>query len=95
MSIMCDWLSGVINIRHKCIKQGEIVSIDQDGEVEYRIAKRQTFEGSYSTKFTLKSQGEVDEHGYSNEIYFYPFYLIINEIYLDFPLNNYLQDISS
>lgn len=70
MSIMCDWLSGVINIRHKCIKQGEIVSIDQDGEVEYRIAKRQTFEGSYSTKFTLKSQGEVDEHGYSNEIYF-------------------------
>lgn len=70
MSIMCDWLSGVINIRHKCINQGEIVSIDQDGEVEYRIPKRQTFEGSYSTKFTLKSQGQVDEDGYSNEIYF-------------------------
>lgn len=68
--MMIDWVSGVINLKHKVIEAGRFISIDSDGSVEFESVKKRSFQGSYSTNFVCKSQGAVDDNGYSHELYF-------------------------
>ena len=66
---MIDWISVVIPLRHTPIESGSIMSVLPDGSVEWSAPKRHQVEGSYSSKFTIKSQGTKDESGRAEEIF--------------------------
>lgn len=55
---MIDWTSGKINLLHdpKLLRSGAVVSIDSDGDIEWETRKRTVIEGSYSSKFTIRSE---------------------------------------
>jgi II/X family phage/plasmid replication protein len=54
---MIDWLSGTIHFAHtsKQMPSGSVVSVSPDGQIEWKTNKRVVVEGSYSSKFTLRS----------------------------------------
>ena len=55
---MIDWTSGKIKLLHdpKLLRSGAVVSIDSDGDIEWETRKRTVVEGSYSSKFTIRSE---------------------------------------
>lgn len=54
---MIDWLSGKIHFLHTAdeLPSGSVVSVSPDGEIEWKTNKRIVVEGSYSNKFTLRT----------------------------------------
>lgn len=58
-----------MKVTHTPIKAGHILVFDESGEVLYDLKKHTVFEGSYSTKILLKSQGELTEDGKATELY--------------------------
>ncbi|WP_133472012.1 phage/plasmid replication protein, II/X family [Paraglaciecola marina] len=54
---MLDWFRGVLPLFHVPINSGEVFSLDQDGEVEWRSPKRVQVTGSYDKKISIKSYG--------------------------------------
>ncbi len=66
---MIDWISLVLDLPHESIKTGRILSIDEDGTLEYERPKAQLFEGSFESKMVFRSQGELDRAGRSTELF--------------------------
>ena len=54
---MIDWLSGKVQFLHTSeqLPSGSVVSVFPDGEIEWKTNKRIVIEGSYSNKFTLRT----------------------------------------
>ena len=54
---MIDWLSGKFHFQHTSeqMPSGSVVSVTPDGEIEWKTNKRIVVEGSYSNKFTLRT----------------------------------------
>lgn len=54
--MMIDWVSVVIPILHDHpINGGNVVSVDVDGNVEWRVEKRMSVEGSYGSSIQIRS----------------------------------------
>lgn len=54
--IMCDWLDVLVYWPHKKpLNSGNVLSIADDGEVEWSVDKRLKIEGSYASSVQLKS----------------------------------------
>lgn len=55
---MIDWSAGKIHLLHdpKLLRSGSVVSVDADGSIEWETRKRTVIEGSYSSKFTIRSE---------------------------------------
>jgi II/X family phage/plasmid replication protein len=54
---MIDWVAGKIQFAHTAEQMpcGSVVSVTSDGDIEWKMNKRVVIEGSYSSKFTLRS----------------------------------------
>ena len=55
---MIDWTSGKISLAHnpKLLNSGSVVSVNPDGSKDWETRKRTVIEGSYSNKFTIRSE---------------------------------------
>ena len=60
---MIDWTSGKITLAHdpKLLRCGSVVSVDPDGIGEWETRKRTVVEGSFSNKFTVRSEDLITE----------------------------------
>lgn len=66
MSLMIDWVSVVLSIPHATpINNGNVVSIDVDGEIEWKTDKRLSVEGSYGSSIQIRSEGQEGEGLYT------------------------------
>lgn len=56
---MIDWVTCCLPCTHdpEILRGGEVVSLTNDGELEWRTEKRLTIEGSFSAKITIKTNG--------------------------------------
>lgn len=53
---MIDWIKAVIPCHHEGrIGDGRVISIDDDGEIQWETVKRKSVEGSFSSKVHIKT----------------------------------------
>lgn len=60
---MIDWITAIIEVDHKQMDGGSIISMLPNGEREWEVVKRLSVEGSYSSKIQLRTAGTVDGVG--------------------------------
>src|SRR5690554_6429252 len=66
--MMIDWFTGKVPFFYRGIlSDGEYMSIDADGSVEYSTPKRKVISGSYATNFTVRTTN-VDADGNTSEV---------------------------
>lgn len=54
---MIDWVRATLPLVHSPLNAGEVVCIDEAGEIEWRSPKRKQAVGSYDKKISIKSVG--------------------------------------
>lgn len=54
---MIDWVRATLPITHPPLNSGEVLSMDEHGEIEWRSPKRKHAVGSYEKRISIKSQG--------------------------------------
>ena len=62
---MIDWLTISIDFRHRPLAAGTIVSVDQNGEVEWQSPKGVTARGSFDSATRVRSRGALDSDGHA------------------------------
>lgn len=66
--MMIDWFTGKVPFHYKGIlSDGEFMSIDSNGMVEYSTPKRKVVSGSYATNFTVRTTN-IDANGDTCEV---------------------------
>ncbi|MEL86381.1 Replication-associated protein G2P [Salmonella enterica] len=65
---MIDWLSAVYPCVHNPLPAGSVVSIDADGEIEWKAVKGLSVRGSHESTMYVRSQGS-DGEGRATHIY--------------------------
>ena len=68
-SLMIDWLSLLVTIRHRPFDAGTIVSLNAGGVLEWETMKYYKVEGSHDTSIQVRSQGHLFDNGDASQLY--------------------------
>ncbi|TDP40701.1 II/X family phage/plasmid replication protein [Idiomarina aquatica] len=73
MSVMIDWITAVIPMKHKIINSGHFIELTPDGECLNEFAKRKRVKGSFCSSISIKTNNvrfnKDGIHEYGEQLY--------------------------